>query len=386
MSTIRKLQNGRYRAEIRKNYKFIKNKTFSTEKEAKSWAQQFERNINEILSIKPKKYNKLKPEKIQALGGLELFEKLGIRITIRTFPQVAGEYMLQWKGKDPNQSVRVAFWCDIFRQEALTNIKKEQVKEAINDYAKGKCRIGSGQGQSRVTNKTRSGATVKRMAAVLSAIFKYALQQDYIKKNPVISIYIEAEDNKIERFLSDDERNRLIVACQASNWDKMYLLFLLAITTGARRSELLGLQWSDINYNHSTALLNDTKNGSKRTLTFPTVAMAELRKHNKEEKGLIFPSHRRADQPMDFRSPWATALKQANIQNFRWHDLRHSAASYLAMGGASLHEIGQVLGHKSVQTTQRYAHLSTQHQAVLISIQYFPPISVIFFQLKTLSN
>ena len=59
MSTIRKLPNGRYRAEIRKNYKFIKNKTFSTKKEAESWALEIEKSINEILSIKPKNYNKL---------------------------------------------------------------------------------------------------------------------------------------------------------------------------------------------------------------------------------------------------------------------------------------------------------------------------------------
>jgi integrase len=365
MSTIRKLPNGRFRAEIRKNYKFIKNKTFSTKKEAESWAQKIEKSINEILSIKPKKYNKLTPEKIQKLGGLELFEKLGIKITIRSFAQVADEYMLQWKGKDPNQVIRVAFWGNIFGQEALTSIKKDHVKSAINDYAKGKCKIGNGPGQSRVTNKPRSGATVKRMAAVLSAIFKYAKQQDYVKKNPVLDIYIEAEGNKIERFLSDAERERLITACLSSNWDKMYLLFLLAITTGARRSELLGLNWSDINFEHSTALLKETKNGSRRTLTFPTVAMTELRKHHKQDNGLIFPSHTNADRPMEFRYHWEKALKQANVHNFRWHDLRHSAASYLAMAGASLHEIGQVLGHKSVQTTQRYAHLSTQHQAAL---------------------
>ncbi|MBT6980831.1 MAG: tyrosine-type recombinase/integrase, partial [Candidatus Marinimicrobia bacterium] len=70
-------------------------------------------------------------------------------------------------------------------------------------------------------------------------------------------------------------------------------------------------------------------------------------------------------KPIDFRKPWYIALKRAQITGFRFHDLRHTAASYLVMGGATLHETGEILGHKSEQTTKRYAHLSTAHKGEL---------------------
>ncbi len=70
---------------------------------------------------------------------------------------------------------------------------------------------------------------------------------------------------------------------------------------------------------------------------------------------------------MDLRSPWETAVKKAELQDFKFHDLRHSAASYLAMNGASLAEIAEVLGHKTLQMVKRYAHLSEGHTACVVA-------------------
>src|SRR5438094_10534526 len=74
----------------------------------------------------------------------------------------------------------------------------------------------------------------------------------------------------------------------------------------------------------------------------------------------VFPS-KNLKEPIDIRTPWETAVKRAEITNFRFHDLRHSAASYLAMGGASLAEIAEILGHKTLQMTKRYTHLTESH-------------------------
>jgi len=70
---------------------------------------------------------------------------------------------------------------------------------------------------------------------------------------------------------------------------------------------------------------------------------------------------------MSLRAPWLAALKKAGVADFRFHDLRHSAASYLAMNGASLAEIAEVLGHKTLQMVRRYAHLSEAHTAGVVS-------------------
>ena len=94
--------------------------------------------------------------------------------------------------------------------------------------------------------------------------------------------------------------------------------------------------------------------------------MCQHAKVRRLDTDLVFP---RADgqAPLDIRSAWETALKHANLHDFRFHDLRHSAASYLAMSGASLAEIAEVLGHKTLAMVQRYAHLSGQHTARVVA-------------------
>jgi len=95
MSYIRSLANGKYRAEISKNYTSIQSKTFSTQKQAESWAVSIEKNI---VSIKPKKLKKLKklsPSQVEELGGLPLFQKLGVEIEFLTFKNLVNEYMKQ---------------------------------------------------------------------------------------------------------------------------------------------------------------------------------------------------------------------------------------------------------------------------------------------------
>jgi len=139
---------------------------------------------------------------------------------------------------------------------------------------------------------------------------------------------------------------------------------VLAITTGARRGELLGLKWTDIDFQRRTATLHKTKNGDKRVLPLPTPAITELMKF-RQTNGLVFPGLRKPHRPFDPHNVFKKALEEAGIHNFRFHDLRHSAASYLVMNGATLYETGEVLGHKSIETTKRYAHLSIEHKAQL---------------------
>jgi integrase len=81
---------------------------------------------------------------------------------------------------------------------------------------------------------------------------------------------------------------------------------------------------------------------------------------------LVFPSPREPNRPWESRAAWLTAIEKAKLEDFRFHDLRHSAASYLAMNGASLNEIAEVLGHKTLAMVKRYAHLSEVHTAGVV--------------------
>ncbi|MGZ3798461.1 MAG: tyrosine-type recombinase/integrase, partial [Pseudobdellovibrionaceae bacterium] len=266
---------------------------------------------------------------------------------------------------DPNQVPRTAYWLNIFGKHPIKAISTSDIRKALDHYAKGKCLKGDGVGKSRETNKARSSNTVLRLKAVLSSIFKYAIRRGYLKENPVDGIFIDATPNQVERFLDDKERKSLLSACRESTWDKLYLLVLLAITTGMRKAELINLRWTDINFEKGLARLATTKNGSPRINPIPAPALEELKKFRKVGNGLVFASPNDPEKPFDFRVQWTRALERTYIKNFRFHDLRHTAASYLVMNGASLHETVEILGHKSTQTTKRYAHLSTDHKSAL---------------------
>jgi integrase len=365
MATIRKLSNGKYRADIRKKYTFIQAKTFLSKKQAEQWSADIEANIEAILALTPSKLKALTPEIVNEMGGLDLFQKLGIELEFLTFEDLANEYMKQWSKKDPNQIPRTAYWLDVFGNRPIKSISTSDIRKALDHYAKGKCLKGDGTGKSSETNKTRSSNTVLRLKAVLSSIFKYGIRRGYLKENPVEGIFIDATPNQVERFLDDRERKALMTACKESTWDKLYLVVLMAITTGMRKAELINLRWTDINFDKGLAKLATTKNGSPRINPIPALALDELKKFRQVGNGLIFASSCDVEKPFNFRVQWTRALQRANIKNFRFHDLRHTAASYLVMNGASLHETAEILGHKSTQTTKRYAHLSTDHKSAL---------------------
>ena len=114
--------------------------------------------------------------------------------------------------------------------------------------------------------------------------------------------------------------------------------------------------------------LHETKNGERRVIPLQGLALSLMKEHAKVRSlhcNFVFPSASKC-QPIDIRTAWENALKKAKIGNFRFHDLRHSAASYLAMNGATLAEIAEVLGHKTLQMVKRYAHLSEAHTSSVV--------------------
>jgi len=169
------------------------------------------------------------------------------------------------------------------------------------------------------------------------------------------------------RWLSDGERKRLLKACDNSEWQDLGLLVRLALSTGARRGELLNLRWSRIDLKNGLAHLGRTKNDELRILPLiKPVRLALQKKPRPIKGGLLFPSPLDPKRPYyGFRKHWNAAVTEAELKDFRFHDLRHTAASYLAMNGASALEIGDLLGHKTLEMVRRYSHLATEHKAKL---------------------
>jgi integrase len=143
----------------------------------------------------------------------------------------------------------------------------------------------------------------------------------------------------------------------------------LALSTGMRAREITGLTWPRVDLQQRRILLEDTKNGERRVVPIVGHALDLLRERGKVRRldtDLVFPGPRKPEQPVELRQAFLSALGKAGIEDFRFYDLRHSAASYLAMNGASLAEIAEVLGNKTLQMVKRYAHLSGAHTAGVV--------------------
>jgi integrase len=147
----------------------------------------------------------------------------------------------------------------------------------------------------------------------------------------------------------------------------MHAAILLSVATGLRQGELLGLHWKDIDMEHGKLTLLKTKNKTPRTVHVPATAVAALKVLKKAKVvSTTYVFLIAAGIPLKvstLEQRWRKIRDAAGLVDFHWHDLRHSCASFLARRGASLLEIGSVLGHKSPSMTYRYSHL-VQGQAV----------------------
>ena len=213
-------------------------------------------------------------------------------------------------------------------------------------------------------------ATVVRYLAVLSHLYTVASSEwEWLETNPVRRVRRPKLPRGRVRFLEKDELSALLSACQQSGHLCLYPVVVLAVSTGMRHGEILGLCWQDIDLIRHRITLEQTKNGDRRSVPLvgrARVAIGEHARVRRIDTPLVFPSRRKPRVPADLRKPWAKAVETAGLVDFRFHDLRHTCASYLAMSGATLAEISEVLGHKTLAMVKRYAHLSDSHTAKVV--------------------
>jgi integrase len=291
-----------------------------------------------------------------------------------TVGELADRYMRQYAGRDESRGQRVGYWCAKLGDVRLADLSDDAIFFALQDLATERGRYWCGRDADgrpiyKAKHKALSTATLNRYAAALGAVITWSIKQRIAPRgfdNPCRRVQRQAERNGRVRFLSDDERARLLAACRSSQWPLLYLLVLLAITTGARRGELERLRWNDVDVDRAVATLHETKNGDRRVLPLVTAVVEELRKRGGAPSALVFASRRRPDQAYNHVPAWHVALKSARVRDFRFHDLRHSCASYLAQSGATLVQIADVLGHRNLAVTRRYSHLATAHKADLV--------------------
>jgi integrase len=218
--------------------------------------------------------------------------------------------------------------------------------------------------------RTRENSTVRRYLAVLSHAFTVAVQEwEWVQENPFHKISKPKEPRGRVRFLTHDERERLLAACRQSRNKYLHIVVVLALSTGGRRGELLNLRWADVNFKREMLTFRETKNGETRSVPLTGYALEVLTQHaqiRRLDTTLVFPNAT-GKRPLSIRDAFENAVERAELVDFHFHDTRHDFASNLAMHGASLVEIAEVLGHKTLQMVKRYAHLTVAHTAGVVA-------------------
>ncbi len=206
-----------------------------------------------------------------------------------------------------------------------------------------------------------SNATINRIRALLSSIFNMVIDHELIEVNPIGRVKKYKENNQIERYLSAEELQRLMLVLEhperysISNKTIVAIIKFLLLT-GVRKREAMDMKWSDVDFSKSTWLLKFNKSGKARHIALNTDAIAILNTMPKIST-YIFANPKTSKPYNDIRKTFDKVMQCADISNMRIHDLRHNFASLAVNSGESLFVVQKLLGHASPQTTQRYAHL-----------------------------
>ena len=273
-----------------------------------------------------------------------------------TFRQLSEEYVdlmasqKDWVNKTRKVKQLVDYFGDLplrhFNSMLVEKFKKKRLEE--------------------VRNKP---ATVNRFLATLKHMFTMAeewemVEEEFLKK--VRKVKLLKENNMRLRYLLEEEAEELIQNCESH----LQPIVQVALNTGMRKQEILTLKWDEnIDLKNGFILLTDTKNDERRELPM-----------NNAVRGVLEKQVRRIDVPWVFYNPktgvkWGdmkrsfySALRRAGIRNFRFHDLRHTFASHLVMAGVDITTVKELLGHKTLSMTLRYAHLAPSHKVAAVDL------------------
>ncbi len=325
-----------YRARVRQAGAPDVSTTFRTRAEAVKWSQRMESEIRAGRYFAREEDRK------------------------KTFAQFIDRYIEKELPKNPTayakQKMLLTWWKSQLGPYYLCHITPPMIAELRDKLLS----------ETTRRKRLRTSSTTNRYLASISRAFTVAQREwHWVKDNPVSKITRPKENKPRDRYLEKEEIGILLEECRKSKSPHLYTVIVFALATGARKSEVLGLKWEDVDFSRKTATFRDTKNGETRTVHLSDSVLDCLRGERGKRIVLseyVFP---RPDgkRPADIRTAWERAVKLANLKDVCLHTLRHTAGSHLAMRGSSTLEISKILGHKSLAALKIYTHLSTSSTA-----------------------
>jgi integrase len=291
--------------------------------------------------------------------------------------------------QETRQALTVAELCDLYTKEGCATKKpstlatdrgrierhikpllgkKKAVAVTRADVRRFLQDVASGKTAADVKTKKRGRAIVEggkgtatRTVGLLGGIFTYAVERGITPDNPVRGVK-RFPDQKGERFLSDAEIARLGVTLREISGEGVnphaLAIIKLLVFTGARKGEIEGLRWTEVDIDAGLLRLSDSKTGQKAILLNPPALEILSGIERVDESPYVFPASRSDGHFEGVVKVWQNVRERAGLPGVRLHDLRHSFASVAVANGASLPVIGALLGHGNTATTARYAHLS----------------------------
>ncbi|MCP5150376.1 MAG: site-specific integrase [Chromatiales bacterium] len=343
MATLVKTPAGQWKALIRLTGWPTTSKTFSNRRDANDWARQVEQEMVRGVYIdrSPSERTTLNAAMARYLTEVSPTKSKGAaereRNTARPLLDELGAYSLA----------------------AIT-------PQLVSDYRDKRL-----AGVSPKTGRPLSPNSVRLELALLSHLFTVAVQEWGVGlvRNPVAMIRKPRPAEARDRRLTPAEQARLLAQCRMHSNPMLYWIVVVAIETGMRRSEILGLRRRHVNLERRIVHLPQTKNGTARNVPLTRMATGVLQEAidapiRPDDTDLVFWGDARHGnghrKPYDFTEAWERARDRAGLPDLRFHDLRHEAVSRLVEAGLGDQEVAAISGHKSMQMLKRYTHLRAE--------------------------
>lgn len=289
---------------------------------------------------------RFKNELLQGKYGLVDEARLDI-----TFAQYARQY-LKWSRENKrswkSDECRMRALVGHFGPKRLCDIAPIDIERFKVERRKDVTRRG----------QTRSLSSVNRELQLLRHVFTLALRDGTTRTHPMKGkVKLFREDNKIERYLTDEEEARLLDACQG-RYEHLRPIIVTALYTGMRRGEIFSLKWSDVDFKASLIHVRQSKTGKPRIIPMTANVREEIERllPLAAETEFVFGNPHTRDARTDLKHGFTAVCRKAGIEGFRFHDCRHTLASRLARESGNLVDVAHVLGHAQISTTMRYAH------------------------------